>query len=167
MKSGYSRETISANIAALLREGHPRPQAVAAAHQAARAAYWKRFPSGFLPAWIYPPKDGRRMQNLPPKTRKNPARRDADDAAYLAERFNGRAPDWEELHDKPVIPDVMAAIGKIFAVEYIAERDGKEYRFRHVFKARSRPHLAVSPDGNLALMIGGSWVFTEDGFEDI
>lgn len=101
-------------------------------------------------------------------TRKNPARRHESDAARLAERFHGRAPDVDEYQTiaKPKFPDAMACIGQIFAIEYLAERDGKEYRFRHVFKAKSRPQLAVSPDGKIASMLGGAWFFGEDGFED-
>lgn len=104
------------------------------------------------------------------KARNNPAPRSADTegARRLAARFHGRQPDADEYATiaKPVFPDAMANIGKIFAIEYLAERDGKVYRFRHEFKSKSRPHLAVSPDGNLVTMIGGSWEFTEDGFED-
>lgn len=103
--------------------------------------------------------------------RENPAARFSDEAAArrLSARFVGREPADEEfeLVDFPDIPDSMANIGKVFAIEYLAERDGKEYRFRHEFKARSRPHLAVSPDGKIVTMIGGSWHFTEDGFEDL
>lgn len=163
MKSGYSRATIQANFSELTRAGTPRNVALARVHQSARECYWKKYPEGFLPTWIFPDKVFGRVS---PVTR-NPSPRDASSAARLAERFNGRPPDWEMVLPKPEIPDSMAAIGDIFAIEYLAERDGKVYRFRHVFKARSRPQLAVSPDGDLALMIGGSWVFTEDGFEDI
>jgi hypothetical protein len=89
-------------------------------------------------------------------------------ATSLSKAFTGRHPEDHEYQSVPMpkLPKAMAAIGKIEAIEYIAERDGKEYIFRHQFKKHSRPHLAVSPDGKIATMIGGSWVFTEDGFED-
>ena len=102
--------------------------------------------------------------------RRNPSpREDEAGAEKLATRFHGRAPDEKEYYriSAPKLPKAMACIGKIFAVEYLAERDGKEFRFRHVFKAKSRPHLAVSPDGNIAAMLGGAWFFGEDGFEDV
>ena len=107
---------------------------------------------------------------LPP-ARANPARRSfkgEDGAARLAERFTGRMPTEGEYRivEAPSMPESLAAIGKIFAIEYLAERDGKVYRFRHSFKASARPHLAVSPDGQFVTMIGGSWRFTEDGFID-
>jgi hypothetical protein len=109
---------------------------------------------GTAPAWA-------------PRVVKNPAPRpDIAGAAKLAERFHGRAPEFEDTYEKPTIPDAMANIGAIYAIEYLAERDGKEYRFRHVFKQKSRPQLAVAPDGKFVTMIGGSWRFTEDGFED-
>lgn len=107
-------------------------------------------------------------QELP--ATKNPAPRiDISRAADLAKRFHGRAvaPGEVRKFRKPIIPDAMSCIGEIYAIEYLAERDGKEYRFRHVFKVKSRPALAVSPDGTQASMIGGSWIFGEDGFEDI
>ena len=101
--------------------------------------------------------------------RKNPIDDGAEDAARdLATRFHGRAPEAGEVKrvTLPKIPKALVNIGKIFAIEYLAERDGKVYRFRHVFKAKSRPQLAVSPDGTFQTMIGGSWFFGEDGFED-
>ena len=103
------------------------------------------------------------------KTSNNPASRDDIAAARsLASRFHGRAPDDDELYrvSKPHIPDALANIGQVFAIEYLAERDGKVYRFRHAFRAKSRPQLAVSPDGNFVTLIGGSWQFSEDGFID-
>lgn len=105
------------------------------------------------------------------KARRNPARRDFRDehgATRLSTKFVGRAPLDHEfaILDIPKMPDSMAAIGKVSAIEYVAERDGKAFTFRHDFRVRSRPHLAVSPDGNLATMLGGAWLFTEDGFED-
>ncbi len=225
LKPGYSRATVNANIATMIREGKPERQAVAAALNTARAQYLKKHPGGFPPwhlrtaaekartgpaarqnpakrlsLWKYNTRSGLwdHMRNIteetkadwlsvfmaddpnsvfkiatkqpsgnPAKMRSNPARREhADAAADLSRRFMGREPDSEFVYPKPKIPDAMACIGKIFAIEYIAERDGKEYRFRHVFKAKSRPHLAVTPDGSLATMIGGSWHFGEDGFED-
>lgn len=104
------------------------------------------------------------------KARKNPAPRATDlkGAQRLAARFHGRKPGDDEIYTtaKPTIPDAMANIGQVFAVEYLAERDGTVYRFRHVFRAKSRPQLAVSPDGDFVTMLGGAWQFSEDGFID-
>jgi len=101
--------------------------------------------------------------------RKNPVERTgAADARRLVERYTGRSvdPDEYELVPTPPKAKALAQIGKISAIEYVAFRDDKEYRFRHVFKSKSRPALAVAPDGKTVTMIGGSWKFGEDGFED-
>lgn len=165
--NGFSRETISENIRRLIVDDkRPPNQALAIAHDMARRSFWQRRPHSMLPAHIYPDKSGRRD---PPKdrSRSNPAPRAvADAAARLAEKFHGRAPTDEFVYPKPKIPDAMANIGPLFAIEYLAERDGKEYRFRHVFKEKARPQLAVSPDGTFVALLGGAWRFTEDGFED-
>ena len=105
----------------------------------------------------------------PKRARKNPAPRgDLSGARRLAARFHGRQPGDDELFEvaKPEVPDAMANIGQVFAIEYLAERDGTVYRFRHVFRAKSRPQLAVSPDGDFVTMLGGAWRFSEDGFID-
>ena len=104
-----------------------------------------------------------------PAARSNPTmREDAHAATLLANKFHGRLPGDNEYTRVavPKMPKALANIGPIHAIEYLAERDGKEYRFRHVFKVRSRPALAVSPDGSIATMLGGAWRFTEDGFVD-
>lgn len=110
-----------------------------------------------------------RESRLAMSPRKNPAPREESAARDLAERFHGRAvdPDEYEKIPMPKCPKVMARIGDIFAIEYLAERDGKEYRFRHVFKSKCRPALAVSPDGTIVSLLGGAWKFGEDGFEDV
>lgn len=103
------------------------------------------------------------------KPKKNPAERIGEaDARRLVENFTGRKveSDEYELVPTPAKVKALAQIGKISAIEYVAFRDDKEYRFRHVFKVRSRPALAVAPDGKTVTMIGGSWKFGEDGFED-
>ena len=112
-----------------------------------------------------------RKQELP-LTRANPAARSFRDeaaAAKLAARFHGREPSAHErkIFDFPNIPDSLTNIGKVAAIEYIAERDGEEFVFRHEFRKVSRPHMAVAPDGDFMTMLGGKWHFTEDGFEDL
>lgn len=89
-------------------------------------------------------------------------------ARELVENFTGREvePDEYEQVPTPARVRALAQIGKIAAIEYVAFRDDKEYRFRHEFKSRARPALAVAPDGKTVTMIGGSWKFGEDGFED-
>lgn len=168
MKSGYSHKTVQDNIIELIASGMPRAQAIAVALKTARECYFKKHPHGLPPWHIRTREDKARTA---PAARRNPARRtyrDEADARRLAAQFHGREPGDDEymLAQLPKIPDALANIGKIFAIEYLAERDGKEYRFRHVFKAKSRPHLAVSPDGTSVTMLRGAWFFGPDGFED-
>ena len=87
-------------------------------------------------------------------------------AAKLAAKFHGRAPSEFQHVRIPSMPAAVACIGRISVIQYIAERDGKTYEFRHAFKNSARPHLCVSPDGQSVYMIGGSWTFTQDGFVD-
>lgn len=111
-----------------------------------------------------------RIKKATGSTRKNPSPRSGDlsGAKRLAARFHGREPGDDEIYTtaKPTVPDAMANIGQVFAIEYLAERDGTVYRFRHVFRSKSRPQLAVSPDGDFVTMLGGAWQFSEDGFID-
>lgn len=102
-------------------------------------------------------------------TKPNPSPRLAEAGArQLVTAFTGRMPAADEYESVPMpkIDGALAAIGKIVAIEYLAERDGKVYCFRHKFKVRSRPALAVSQDGSFVTMLGGAWRFTEDGFVD-
>jgi len=59
LKTGHSRETISANISRLRAEGKPPSVAVAASLRSARAAYRKKHPTGKFPAYLQPPKQGK------------------------------------------------------------------------------------------------------------
>jgi hypothetical protein len=71
LKSGYSRATVNANIKHLRDEGHPEKQAIAVALELARADYFKKFPSGFLPPHLVMA-NGRRDRASWDKHKKNP-----------------------------------------------------------------------------------------------
>lgn len=76
LKTGYSRETISANISRLRAEGKPPSVAVAASLRSARAAYRKRHPSAKFPAYLQAPKPKRKTSGTKAKPkRKTTARR--------------------------------------------------------------------------------------------
>lgn len=177
MKRGYSFGTVRDNIAALLHGGAPLHAAQAQAAAAARLDYFKRFPQGALPMWLAHSRGHRLAQHYDENgapivagTRQNPAPRfnavDVDRAESLAGRFTGRDPKPLKIIRRPHIPDALACIGRISVIQYIAERDGKTYEFRHPFRAASRPLLCVSPDGKTVLALGDGWTFTEDGFVD-
>lgn len=166
LRDGYSKQSVKDNIELLMKEGYPQNQAVAIASESGRRAYLKRHPKGF-PPW--------HLRTQAEKLRTGPASRNPaprgvtiNDAARLATRFHGRAPKDDEISTIkiPKLQKAATCIGDVFAIEYVAERDGKVNRFRHVFKTKSRPHLVINPDGKLALMLGGAWHFGDDGFED-
>lgn len=173
LRAGYSRDTIAVNFQTLYREpGARRNDSIYRAHKAARDCYWKKNPNGYLPIWIYPDRiHGRNPPGgRPAPVKRNPARRldafDVAGASKLYRRFVGAEANTSAKMRKPFVPDALACIGQVTVIQYIAERDGQVHEYRHPFRARSRPHLCVSPDGKLVLMLGGAFTFTEDGFVD-
>lgn len=160
LKAGYSRATVDANIAQMIREKYPREQAIAAALDAARKSYWKRYPLGALPMWLA--KDGRRMKNPVPMSMRVQVR----EASKLYENFSGH--DAEEIGtiDKPDLPDVVLVVGTLDFVGYTATRDGVEEKYIHEFEENCRPLLCASPDGKQLVLLGGEYTFTERGIVD-
>lgn len=164
LKPGYSKAAIAANIRALMSGRVPRERAISRAHGLARAAFRRLHARRELPSWIYPDPAQLAGGRSNPDPRLNPF--DVQRGMRLFQRFVGRAPDASEIVAKPELPDALVCIGEISVIQYLAERDGKDFEFRHPFKAGSRPLLCVSPDGKLVLALGGAWTFTEDGFVD-
>ena len=64
--SGYSRKTIEANLASLLRGGYVRHDAIRTAFNAARASYFKKHPNGALPIYLAYPKNRRTAEYYMP-----------------------------------------------------------------------------------------------------
>lgn len=83
-------------------------------------------------------------------------------AAKLFKAFNGREPDFVDTVHLKDYKEVML-IGPVLAVEYLAD-DGHGYR--HKFKHKSRPVLAVSPDGKQLFLLEGHYEFTDRGIVD-
>lgn len=168
LASGYGYKTIQSNIHQMLDEGYARNVAIAAAHREAREAFFRRYPDGILPSYIYPERGAR--DRRAPRVRSNPATDlspvDIERGLKLYENFTGRPADRQHVIQRPTLPDALVCIGDISLIQYVAERDGKTYEFRHPFRARSRPLLCVTPDGKLVLALGGAWTFTKDGFVD-
>lgn len=169
LKKGYSRKTIAENIAKMVKERYRHNVAIAAAHRSARDSYWKRYPQGYLPAWIYPPENGKRMQE-PEKRQKNPVppsslaqQRQAED---LYRQFTGHTELETVTIDKPVMPDVVLVVGDVDGILYTTVRDGKTEKYIHKFKKNCRPLFCVAPDGKQLFMLGGSYDFTERGIVD-
>lgn len=86
-------------------------------------------------------------------------------AESLFADFTGHVPDRRKTV-RLNVPDVALHIGPVDGIMYTTVRDGKTEHYVHEFKGRARPHLAVTPDGQQMVMIGGSFQFTERGFED-
>lgn len=109
------------------------------------------------------------------KRRKNPVpassalkgkRSEILEAARLFEDFTGQEVTWGEKHPKPEIPDVLLHIGKVDGILYSTRRDGVNEKYIHKFAAKSRPIMAVSHDGKMIVLLGGSYTFTERGIVD-
>lgn len=161
LKRGYSRQTVDANIAEMLKAGHSRSSAIAAALREARNSFFSRYPHGALPKWLTP-KDGKRMQNPVPASKRVQLR----NASKLFSDFTGHEADEYEMVDKPVIPDVMLLVGDVDFIGYTTVRDGQTEKYIHKFKKNCRPHFTVSHDGKQLFMLGGSYDFTELGIVD-
>lgn len=86
-------------------------------------------------------------------------------AADLFARFHGREPrEGEIVKLGPIASQPLAVVGELQGVIYKAVGDGK--RYIHRFKAKSRPVIAVTPDGSQAFILAGGYRFTSRGFVD-
>ena len=103
----------------------------------------------------------RRRNPVPPSS----VEQDIEAAKKHYKRFTGQEPDLIEWIEVPEM-HALAGIGEIDAIEYTTVRDGVEERYRHQFRARSRPLFGVSPDGKMIVVLGGAFVFTERGIVD-
>ena len=175
--NGYGQKTVNANIAALMIEGYPLKVARAISLANARVSYFHAKPRGVLPLRLAYPKhlrsrddynlEGRayREFNAPQENPKRAAPRAAElaKARRLFAAFTGRAPQGvKQLKIRPF--DTGLAIGKVLGIIYSVEATGE--KFRHTFKASSRPHLVISADGHQVIVCGGNFTFTERGFVD-
>jgi len=86
-------------------------------------------------------------------------------ASELYEEFSGHAGELIGTIDFPE-HDTVIYVGKIHAIAYEAVRDGRLEKYVHEFKARSRPVLAVSHDGNQLYIVAGRYRFTDHGIVD-
>lgn len=86
-------------------------------------------------------------------------------AARRFARFTGHSAEGAQLVAYNVPREVLA-IGNILAIEYETVRDGEYEKYRHAFRARSRPLLAATFDGKQLVIVGGKYLFTERGITD-
>lgn len=180
---GYSHATIQSNIAQLLSSGIQRDSAIYTAFCAARVSFFRKFPSGALPAYLTYSRSGR-LKNYYAATgaplRKNPARRntghkrinapqklDIAKAAKLIEDFSGHKARIAGKLNFPKNPGVAIAIGSVLGVAYETKRDGVTEKYYHRFTLKtSRPLLVASKDGKQLYILGGEYDFTERGIVD-
>lgn len=105
------------------------------------------------------------------KRKKNPVpasstQRLIEQGSALYERFSGHDAELIGRVPKPVIPKVLIAIGEIDGILYTTVRDGVREKYIHRFRKKSRPLLAVAPDGKSMVLLGGAYQFTESGIND-
>jgi hypothetical protein len=65
-----------------------------------------------------------------------------------------------------LIPQSLAVIGHVNAIEYDCTRDGKTVKARHVFAPGSRPVFAVGEGHGELFLIGTRYRFTDRGIVD-
>lgn len=103
------------------------------------------------------------------------------DARNLYREFRGRAPGRESGTGirfgsrwitapgllNILIPESLAVIGHVNAIEYDSTRDGPAVFARHDFARGSRPVLAVGSGKGQVFLIGTRYHFTDRGIVDI
>lgn len=65
-----------------------------------------------------------------------------------------------------LIPEDLAIVGHVNAIEYDCVRDGKRVNARHVFAPGARPVLSVGSGRGQVFLLGTSFKFTDRGFVD-
>ncbi len=105
----------------------------------------------------------RKKNPVPPSSRLKDE--ELNDGLKLFSDFTGH--DGEVFHlDKPRMPKVMLVVGYCDGVLYTTVRDGKTEKYIHKFKAKARPLLCSSSDGQQLFIVGGQYNFTERGIVD-
>jgi hypothetical protein len=150
---GYSRETVSENIRREMRKGVPQAQAVAIALESARRYFRKRFPKKPFPAHL-------RLKENPDFSG------EIEQARKLYEDFSGHEAEELGVVHVPPLPRVAVVIGEVDAILYSTVRDGKDEKYIHRFRKKSRPLLVTSNDGGALYLLGGAYSFTERGIVD-
>jgi hypothetical protein len=64
------------------------------------------------------------------------------------------------------IPEQLAVIGRVDAIEYTAIYDRRRTPARHVFAPSAKPLLVVGTDRGQVFLIGTEYRFTDRGFID-
>ncbi len=176
LKNGYSKKTISENIATLMREGYPQKQAVAISLNKAREVYKRKYPHGYLPYHLNPnhylktnPRKSTEIKTglegviKQLKLGREEFERDLDimEAKEKLLAFNDKKYAKQTTLQLPN-HSVVYELGKLTGVIY--ELNGDKYI--HQFGKASQPVLASSHDGSQLYILGGEYKVTERGIED-
>lgn len=86
-------------------------------------------------------------------------------ALKLFEDFTGHEAEVLGAQEIPQ-DDTLMVVGECEAIAYTATRDGVTESYQHEFRAKSRPVLAVSHDGERLYLLAGAYKFTHRGIED-
>ena len=87
-------------------------------------------------------------------------------AVQLFQAFTGHNPEYVDTVKMPDFPEVALKVGDCLGIMYETVRDGKKERYIHEFRGKSRPLLISSHDGKQLFLLGGRYVFKEDGIND-
>lgn len=87
-------------------------------------------------------------------------------AQALYKDFSGHDGDEFETIQVPDMPKAVLVIGELEGVIYSTVRDDEHERYIHKFRAKSRPLLCASPDGDRLFIVGGEFEFTDRGIVD-
>lgn len=87
-------------------------------------------------------------------------------ARALYKDFSGHDGDEVETITIPDMPKAVLVVGELEAVIYSTVRDDTAERYIHKFRAKSRPMLCASPDGERLFIVGGNFEFTDRGIVD-
>ena len=159
---GYSRECIALNIGEMVRAGRQQTAAVATAYAEARKWYRRAHAGRALPAYLR----AHKKNPVPASSALSGQKARIKSATRLYEDFTGQEPEEISIVDKPEMPDVLLAIGRVTGLMYETVRDGQLEDYIHEFSGKARPTFAVSHDGKRLFMLGGAYNFTARGIVD-
>lgn len=98
-----------------------------------------------------------------------PASRKLSDETYQAKRLFAEFTGHDATRvNREEVPDYSTYIkvGKVDAICYTTNRDGKVEHYKHTFRRQSRPLLVASHDGKDIRLLRGAFRFTNRGIVD-
>lgn len=155
-----ARQKVFANVRALQDDGYTRGAAIAEAFNAARKAWFARYPAGALPEWLaYDAKYRLSQYYLPSGAfiKQNPVPAQTRAAARLYRAFTGHAP--VNAVDASVPGAGFSTgfiVGNVLGLD-LHTNDDLPLGHLKFSPASNRPALAISSSGAKCAFIGGDW----------